>query len=386
VRSLAVGLALLAGCDSLFGFQTVPAHDGGLVDAALDAPPDDAPPGMTCAGSLLRHCEPTQTIMGKTLTIAGGAAQLIDTDAAEGMGCDRVLSQAGGPEVCALVYDVVTIDGTVTAVGSRPLAIYAMSSLEIGGTIDVSSHAGSASLGAGADGTCRSANGAAMPTVSAMHAGGGAGGSFGMLGGAGGAGENMTVTAMPGPAFAGTLYVRGGCGGGKGGAGAHVVASAAGGGGGGGLYLATNGAATISGKLLANGAGGAGGLGDTSTGGDFHGGGAGGSGGLIVVEGMVTVAAGGLVMATGGAGGGGSYSTSAGGAGEDPDPTKPLLGASGGMSGLSGTGVGGVGGAKSAAGAGAYSTTGGGGGGGGGGGAGIVRLPANATIAGTQVP
>src|SRR6185312_16853367 len=111
-------LALLAGCDQLFGFQTVPAHDGGLVDGALDAPPADAPAGMVCAGSLLRHCEPTQTIMGKALTITSAGALRIDTDAAEGMGCDRVLSQTGGPDVCALVYDTVTIDGVISAVGS----------------------------------------------------------------------------------------------------------------------------------------------------------------------------------------------------------------------------------------------------------------------------
>src|SRR5439155_16339364 len=67
VRTVA-GLLLLAGCDTLFGLQTVP-RDGAAIDAPRDAPPPDAPPGMTCAGSLLRHCEPTATIAGVTLVI-----------------------------------------------------------------------------------------------------------------------------------------------------------------------------------------------------------------------------------------------------------------------------------------------------------------------------
>jgi hypothetical protein len=279
----------------------------------------------------------------------------IDTN----VGCDSIVSQPGGPEICVRKFQTVVVSSgaALTVTGTRALALVATSAMVIDGRID-----------AGPTGTTNGPGTVASGTGdSGMTSSGGGGAGHGSPGAAGGANAGF-ITAPGGPA-SGTpelVPLRGGARGGAGGA--SSLGAAAGGGGGGGLQLVS--CATLSvnatGVVEAGGAGGAGALAIPGAGG----GGGGGSGGGILIEGVDITVSGTLAANGGGGGEGGSPSTS-GNAGWDGQPSlNPAPGGSGG----SVAGDGGSGGARFVS---AFSGMGGSGtaaSGGGGGGVGHIRI------------
>lgn len=283
--------ALLAGCSFEHGVigatADAPAIDASQIDA-IDGP-------QPCVPGFLDLCDeaaPTQS-----LHLTGPDTINTDTDPR----C-RVFTQTGGGAVCLVYATSVAIDAgaSLTATGSRPLAIASTSTLVIGGAIDVSSHIGGARGPGASDGSCSFA---ANPEQDPGGAGGGAGGSFGTVGANGGAGDSDESIGGDGtatPGMAGPVptiaALRGGCrgqaganesnGGGTGGAGGHS---------GGGLYLYARQMLQIGGTVRATGAGGGGGQVQA-------GGGGGGSGGLVVIE-SAMIAVSGQISANGGGGG-----------------------------------------------------------------------------------
>ncbi|MBV8762142.1 MAG: hypothetical protein JO257_32915 [Deltaproteobacteria bacterium] len=356
---IVVGLLLLAGCDQLFGIDTVPLHDAALVDM----PSSDA--GQECIGGVLFEvCYDPATV---PTTFPGSA---IDTSTAAQ--CTQM--RAGTPPVCIVIAKQIDIETSLRIVGPNPVAIVSASDLRIaaGGIIDVSSGGGTIpSPGAGADtGPCTTADGETQ-VVTANHAGGGAGGSFGGNGGDGGIGESTSARAQPAPVDESNLH--GGCPGGRGGA-KGVAQKARGGHGGGAVYVVAKGAILIDGRINANAERGYGGTATLNN--EFPGGGGGGAGGMIVIDAdMVAVNMAASLVANGGGGGGGADGTMKGLDGND----GAAAGAGGGTGGGSGMSIGGAGGTGSSRNmpAGTPGQPGGalqGGGGGGGGGAGYIHI------------
>jgi hypothetical protein len=376
VRWLAV-LALLAGCDKLFGLSQidVDAGDAG-VDAKvfLDAPPD----GIVCAGGTnggpLHFCEQSTSLGPRTYA----SDMPINTDTVGD--CDRIAPAAGRqPSLCLVrATDMTIMAGvTITAQGSRPLVLVAMGTLTLSGTIDVSSHAGGITGAAANDPACPISVVAQGQQAGQNTAGGGAGGSFGSAGGAGGVPGGSMEGALPGAAVDGTqlTVVRSGCPGGNGGV-DHDGGFGAGGASGGAVYLmATTKIYLEGGVILANGA--AGGGGSNVNVADAPGGGGGGAGGLVMLDSPNIEIQGGTVMANGGGGGGGQGTgPSPGRNGDEPMSTAPFVGAAGGAGGAQ-AGMGGPGSSTLGPGPGGAGTafaSGGGAGGGGGGGAGVIRI------------
>jgi hypothetical protein len=123
MRGLAV--VLLAGCSF---------EPGASSAVALDSGSDHDAPGNVDCPTVLPLCNldaPEQS-----LTIA--TADTIDTDTDPRC---RTVVQDNGNLVCVVYATSVTItsNGSLTATGSRPLAIASTSTLTLAGTIDVSS-------------------------------------------------------------------------------------------------------------------------------------------------------------------------------------------------------------------------------------------------------
>ncbi len=336
------------------------------IDApAVDAP--IAPDGTTCYGAgLVVYCPPA---LPPSLTITTGVNERVDTSLAVGstLNCTEIIATAGGVEVCVVAADIVTIDGTLTATGARPLVLFGRTRVQVSGLVNLSAG------GAGASKTCSSMPGTEQQTVGGI-AGGGAGGSLRGSGGQGGA-AGLAMHAPPGPTIGlplGTL--RGGCAGGEGGRNLQLVDGGLPGAGGGAVYVLSGGPLLISGSINASGGGGrAGGMQALATG--TSGGGGGGSGGVIVLEApSIALQAGGFLVAEGGGGGGGSNNV----AGEDGHPpllASPMLRARGGTAGGAASGAGGAGsGEMLSYGLVGEDATAGGGSGGGGGGSGLIRI------------
>jgi hypothetical protein len=352
--------ASLPGCSKLLGIE-----DFSLTP---DAPPDvPGPDAQLCWGAGLAPVCLASPAMGvRTLDTA------LDTDT---LGtCSDLVPQPSGPELCVIAATQINVSATVTATGSRPLMLLATDTIQIGGTLDVSSRRASLKPGAGANfASCGAGTG---PSTSSVASGGGAGGTFGTMGTRGGDGLNGTVTVPNGtaPTVLGLTFVRGGC---KGQDGGDVGASQGGTGGasGGAVYLFAATMITVNGNIYASGAGG-------STAAIHTGGGGGGAGGLIGLE-APTIDVTGIVAANGGNGSAGGGTTTAGGAGTDgatmlynTQPAAQTNGSSGGTGGrgLTATTAGVPAGNGVASGA---------GGGGGGGGGGIVWV--KGTLTGTMI-
>jgi len=312
--------------------------------APLDAP--DAPPGETCFG----RASFTYCIAGApTAPLQLAQPMTIETSSQD---CTAVTTDGSA---CVLVGTDVTISARITAIGTRPLIVYATHTLTVtaGGVIDVSA---TNVAGPAANLGCT----AGMAPGAGTGGGGGAGGSFGSAGGPGGAGGGAlggTAAAKRGP----PNVLEGGCDGGAG-AGTQTAPGVGGGGGpgGGAVLLVAEQRLEIAGTVDASGAGGI-------SGNAKGGGGGGGSGGLIVIT-APTIVATGTVFANGGGGGAGAGATAGG---NGASPTAPLMPALGGM----------MPGGGAAGGNGAYATTAaaigeksGAGGGGGGGGVGVIRV------------
>lgn len=182
--------------------------------------------------------------------------------------------------------------------GSYPLVLFAATTIEIAGEVDVGASFEAGGPGASSSNTstvtggCR---GRAGRNIAATYADGGGGGGGATAGSDGGPSNMGTSTGAGGTvctATPSTVPLRGGNGGGAGGA----SSTNHGGGGGGGLALVAMESITISGVVTAPGAGGAS---DNS-----NGGGGGGGGGAILLEApAVTITSAGAVTANGGSGG-----------------------------------------------------------------------------------
>ena len=334
-------------------------EDASVADVPADMMIQPSPDGTYCYGTgLVQACFQNAPPSGaRTLNAA------INTDTSSL--CDTGSANAAW---CVVAAQTITVQGTVTATGSKPLVLVATGTIDVQGTLDVGSHRTPAvSIGPAANpATCGAGT---APGTS----GGGAGGSFGGTGGDGG-GTNNTNTAGGKAANAvvpNTL--RGGCKGQNGNGGTAGTQ----GNGGGAVYLIAETSITISGTITASGSSGTGGTNNQS------GGGGGGSGGFMGLD-TPTVTNPGVVVANGGGGGEGSGQMTAGNDGADP------VGIAAGAGGANGTANGGDGGNGAAAATlmGSIGSNGstGGGGGGAGGGAGIVDLVRATTIAGQVSP
>ncbi|MGE0547968.1 MAG: hypothetical protein AB7O24_00695 [Kofleriaceae bacterium] len=212
----------------------------------------------------------------------------------------------------------INAGATLRVIGERALILASWSTIDIAGTIDVSSSFGGGA-GAGANPMGVSTTGAMTGCVTHAAAsapanqGGGGGGGGGGYHGVGGRGADANTDSNVGAGGTGggaiaivATNLLGGCPGGAGGAGNHP--GGVGGNGGGAVQLTARQAILVSGKINAGGSGGAGGVGapDSDPAGQGNGGGGGGgSGGTIGLEApMITVN--GVLAANGGGGGGGA--------------------------------------------------------------------------------
>lgn len=319
--------------------------------------PGDGPPGQTCIGtSPLRLCVPTAPTNPETFVVG------FNTDSAA---CPMRISH-GGRDVCIVLGQSITVTGSASFTGSRPLVLAASGDITINAnaTLDVSS---SVTLlpreGAGANPMgfmeCFESQSGINDTD------GSAGGSFASPGGAGGMGDGGMGGGLPAGMPAGMAF-RGGC------AGAPGPVTSPAGPGGGAVYLMANGMIKIDGDVEANGGGGTGGQ-------PGEGGAGGGSGGYIGIDAMnIVYGINSRIVATGGGGGGGGCTSTgtAGGNGFNPSADVPLaMGGAGAPDNNTGDGGNG-GGAQSGvtAGNGIGTTSPTCGGGGGGGGAGMIRI------------
>jgi len=335
--------------------------------------------GVTsCASTFIDVCmQPAPTM---SIDISGAETINTDTDPR----CTTLVQASGGP-VCLVNATTVNITstGSLTATGSRPLAISSSSTMMIAGMIDVSSRRVGGQRGpASDDAACTFA---AVPEEDAGGGGGAAGGSFGAKGGDGGVGDTDNSIGADGTAAAGLAgpvamptVLRGGCrgqtggpegGGGLGGTGGHS---------GGGLYLYAIDRIELSGRIRATGAGGEGGQVQA-------GGGGGGSGGLVVIESM-TIAVSGEINANGGGGGEGGARVGSTPVSGQPgvDATFGTTPAPGGVGTDNRFGFGGAGGAGTTPAA--TATSSGAAGGGGGGGVGVIRLLGTTMVTGVVSP
>jgi hypothetical protein len=379
VIRIVVAVALLAGCDQLFGFETVAARDAAPFDTvdAIDAPTTDA--GQACIGGYYFQVCYFAGDVTNALTVVPASPTTIDTS--QDPQCQQLRAGnegTGEPEACIVIANGIDVSGTLRAIGTRPLVLASSGNISVTGLIDASSHAGAGLPGAGHDtGPC--ANTVALTgeaqLVGTNHAGGGGGGGLAAAGGAGGRGE---TTVVAGGGSVDTSFLRGGCSGGDGGASVGGMI-ARGGFGGGAIYLVAAGTITISGKVIAAGQGGTARVGAAA--GVFAGGGGGGAGGTVALDGdMIVVMPSGALIASGGGGGGGANGLMGGTAGGDGLFTGGAAGMGGaGTGGTSNGGAGGLGSTRGSptGGAGNAGGTTQGGGGGGGGGAGVIHLHAN---------
>jgi hypothetical protein len=381
MERLSALLVLIAGC----GFSAhVPANPGGDdtpgSDAALpgdasalpgDVSVDGPPPCVPGFRDLCSQPEPSMP-----LDITNAQTIKTDTDPR----C-RTLPQAGGGDVCLIYATRVTISGSLTVTGPRPLAIASSTTITIDGTID----AGSRGPQRGPASDATGCNFASIPATDLGGGGGAAGGSFTLAGGNGGTGDGNNNGAPAGTAAPGThgstttiSVLRGGCPGqtggdesatgGDGGIGGHS---------GGALYLFARQSLTIAGGVRATGEGGHGGEG-------MAGGGGGGTGGLVVIE-SPSITISGQVSANGGGGGqGGGINAIGRVSGRDGIDgslgATAAAGGSGAQGGDPGFGPGGAGGAITAA---VNGTIGAYGGGGGGGAAGAIKLLGTTQLSGS---
>jgi hypothetical protein len=289
----------------------------------------------------------------------------------EGISVALVTQTDGGTPALVLSARDFTVPATtqVTVRGSRPLAIVALGTILVDGTIDASANGGDA--GPGADLAC--ATGAGTPGITRQTGidwggTGGGGGGHGTAGAPGGdiAPAPAAPVSVPGGAPWGDLDgpLLGGCSGGGGGVGFAGDPPPRGGGGGGGLALIAADTIAITGVVSVSGGGGAGGVTESA------GGGGGGAGGKLVVQAWTVTLSGARLTANGGAGGEGRFEIQAAGNGGGDGAIDTDVAAGGGGGGPGGDGGAGATGiadpTAGGVGAGGMDMPAGGGGGGGG--------------------
>jgi uncharacterized delta-60 repeat protein len=299
-------------------------NEGWPVEIGLDA--ND----FTAIGAF----DPTSNVVinTDTLTISGGFSGVGTTVTAN--------TGFGNYQIAVFTFDNFELDAgiTITATGSRPLAILSQGNMLIEGVIDVSATSDGlpgnfyeriAGAGGGNGGLANSTNtldqgdaAAGAPAnggglwASADGSGGAGGGSGGAFGGRGGRAENNPSGGLAGIATVGQPYanlaagIQGGSGGGTASAGFSGTLRG-GGGGGGGIELGAVGVITVASgaQVLANGGEGQG-IPTTS----MQGAGGGGAGGGILLH-ATSVNQHGTLQADGGNGGGPSRNGGGGGGG-----------------------------------------------------------------------
>lgn len=321
-----------------------PGGDGSQIDALIidiDGMIEDAPP-VTCADFMPqatpRHVEPCQALPGGAWVIDTPFG-LYNTDNGGSYlnGPDPQSYDIGPLHVISVSKFTIQNGAGLRVVGTRPLLILSWDTIEVQGTLDVSSERDGNIVVVGAGGSpgsglCMAAGNG----ENSQDCGGGGGGGFGAAGGNGGDGKGGNQNnegGAGGNALAMPTTVRGGCPGGNGGTG---QTRGLGGPGGGAVQLTAKGAMTINGRIHAGGAGGDGGHGD-------GGGGGGGSGGYIGLDASSLSIGPNAILAANGGGGGtgcdamtgpdgenGRLSTSAAGGGGETQCVKPEGGGEGG--------------------------------------------------------
>jgi len=353
------GLAL-SGCGSV-----TPVSPDGSGMTPLDAGSDGTSP--VCFGKVFPICLSAVPSSPRTFQVSTS----IDTDSTGSASeCDQNNDQVANYCVITGAGLTLPVGATLTAHGSKPLVLLSTTTMEIAGSIDVSSHQGGATFpGAGSNPKTAGACTSMPPPVGPTQNGGGYGGSFGVQGGNGGTSQVGTgggIAARKLAAFPAVL--RGGCSGSYGSAGGVEVQ---GGDGGGAVALIAAMQIHIDGTINASGAGGNGGIQNVGDGGGAGSGG--GSGGMILLDSPLPLVFGASVKvwANGGSGGQGAAAHTDGASGTESSApstaaTTPVTsGAAGtGGAGSVGTNPGGVGGSVSS-----------GGGGAGGGGGGLIFAP-----------
>jgi hypothetical protein len=305
---LALALAALAACSfkpQIGDGDGGPSSDGGgpsdgpIIE--IDGMIEDAP-AFVCSDFVPRanpqHVEPCDALPGGAWVVS----QYSIYDTTNGTytgGDDPTHYDIGGVRVISVSAFAINANSTLRVVGNKPLLILSWSTIQIAGTLDVSSQRGFFSFrGPGAN---ASACLAATDGENSPDSGGGGGGGFGGPGGNGGDGKNGNQNnegGTGGNSVSAPTVVRGGCPGGDGGSGQD---RGDGGDGGGAVQLTAKDGITITGRLHAGGAAGTGGGDDqANTGG---GGGGGGSGGYIGLDAPTLELMSSILAANGGGGG-----------------------------------------------------------------------------------
>ncbi|HEY0190332.1 MAG TPA: hypothetical protein VGC42_04370, partial [Kofleriaceae bacterium] len=80
-----------------------------------------------------------------------GDLTLANLDTGNTGSCTKVITQAGGPELCVVAARTITVNSNVTAIGSRALVLVAADKIDVqSGSIDASSRLAPARKGAAA--------------------------------------------------------------------------------------------------------------------------------------------------------------------------------------------------------------------------------------------
>ncbi len=346
--------------------------DGGEVDDAAD-------PCMTFGSRHFDACSIPRPTGPMSLTIA--STYIYDTSTGTLLDPNNVPStpptmMVGDARVLSVDSFSLAAGATLRVRGSAPLIIAAWGTLDVSGTIDVSSKDGTAGAGAqpfATPSTFCTTHQSATPPQQGNGGGGGGGGAMQSNGGAGGRGDNNNGGSAGVGALTAPPLLAAGCAGGKGGDGGGGTTGGLGGLGGGAIQLTARTSISIAmtGKIHAGGQGGRPAVGGAG------GGGGGGSGGMIGLESpSLTVTPGAILAANGGGAGqgGGNGNNRPNQPGQDGKLAAEV--ALGGKENPNGS-TGGNGGdgsiSATAAGTGAND---GAGGGGGGGGAGYITIKA----------
>jgi hypothetical protein len=402
-------LGAVVGCRQILGLNDL--HDGKTADALADAPLADAIPDAIpcasltsqCVGDTLRTCKTVGSLPTDTpcawgcssastprclqLVPSGGGVVPADLDpdptlaAVTLLGATTIDANTGaisgirppGPDVINGVgYTVrgnvavfrfasLTVNGPVTLIGTKPIALVAIGDITIANIVDA--RGGCLTVAGGPGGfpggipasPAGGSGGGGVAVQGAASASGAGGGGHGVAAGSGGIGTTDPVAGGAAGAAFGDDTITVLLGGGGGGGGLSGTAGGPGGGGGGAVQLAANGSIAInSGGINAGGCGG------------HHHGAGGGAGGTILLEAVqVAIATGAAIAVNGGGGGGGGVASGGAtdGAMASLDTARALGGAGSTISPVGGAG--GLGGASGAVGGdnGTNNVDGGGGGG-----------------------
>ncbi|MCA9675083.1 MAG: choice-of-anchor D domain-containing protein [Kofleriaceae bacterium] len=230
-----------------------------------------------------------------------------------------LVAQTGGPSIRVLMFNSLSVAGTLKVTGTYPLALVVNGDVSITGTLDVSADASIPGPGGqesqSGDGGC---HGSGRTSGSSNPSPGGGGGGGRNLGAAGGTAGDGTTTSGGGAMGGGLIPLQAGCAGG-----ATIedppLRISYGGGGGGAVQIVsrTQIAVTGSGKIDASGGGGESRSFGTSTTAAIGGGGGGGGGGVLLEAPQLSLDGAGVVISAKGGSGAAAGTGSAGHQGKD---------------------------------------------------------------------